>query len=124
MKSGLMVEIRGYVCFVNESKLSVPVKRWVAIEHYYVLGSLHRPAFFIIPTALCRGDTYSILFMSVGRRRQAAFLQLHGSQVIGPLQEFTCQWGHKVHKEKTLVMPCTECMGRDTCGEVRALTSS
>ena len=33
MKSGLTVEIRGYACFVNESKLSVPVKRWIAIEH-------------------------------------------------------------------------------------------
>lgn len=82
-----------------------PLNDGLLLNTYYVLGSLHRPAFFIIPTALCGGDTYSILFMSVGRRRQAAFLQLHGSQVIGPLQEFTCQWGHKVHKEKTLVMP-------------------
>lgn len=101
-----------------------PLNDGLLLNTYYVLGSLHRPAFFINPTALCRGDTYSILFMSVGRRRQAVFLRLHGSQVIGPLQEFTCQWGHKVHKEKTLVMPCTECMGRDTCGEVRALMSS
>lgn len=40
MKSGLMVEIIGYVCFVNESKLSVPVKRWVAIEHLLCAGFL------------------------------------------------------------------------------------
>lgn len=40
MKRGLTVEIRGYACFVNESKLSVPVKGWIAIEHLLCAGFL------------------------------------------------------------------------------------
>lgn len=100
MKSGFTVEIRGYPCFINESELLFPLNHGLLLNTQYVLAALHRLAFFIIPKALCRGDSHSLLFVSVAGTDREPSCSRMDSRSLVPYRNSHANRGTKYIKRR------------------------